>query len=641
MFTNSILKSVSFWNGLFVLVMLSSLCAQSQDFDPFYYNSHYPNEDFVLLKHNVDIELLDTEEGVVCKTKHRKEYLTLEENVYTLNRFLLTFSETQQLKVTTARVYQYEDGKKKLINNVKTKWLKARDHYIKGVFFNDIKDYEIATSRVLGMHTHITIEYEVIDNDLKFINPIYVSDYGEHVVDFSINLMEPYDAIIDLVPFNIEKHDFIYTDDDGFTRYKITDLASIEEDGNTPPYNYIAPHFVPVVRAIGDKKLLASTADLYAWYKGLISEVAMNSIEVSSLATELINGAGNDEEKIERIFKYVQAKIDYLAFEDGIAGFKPASAKEVLHTGYGDCKGMSNLLVDLLRNAGVEAGHAWIGTRRLNYTYDLAALCVDNHMVCWVKYNGSLYILDATGKNHLWNRVPSHLQGKQMLLGQGESFEIVTVPILEAAENKINLNAVVEMSATAMADIISGSIVITGNEAIDYFMSLQNLSVQSPYASGEWIVYNFLDGSIDEVRVEELNYDDKEHELAIQFRGTVTGSKVRFGNTLYFYPKFSQHLIEISDPKQPAYFNNAFVFKSSIDYELENGLSIQELPSPIELNTETFALQYGCTKSGAKINETRSIQVNTIYSDASKEKDRTDFMTAYRQSFKLPFKLSN
>jgi len=626
--------------GLLLLCLLCTQLMQAQDFDPFYYNNQYPKEDFILLDYKVEIELMETDKGVVCKTKHRKEFLTLEDDVRALNRFLLTFSETQDLKVNMARVYEYDEGKKKLVNNVKTKWLKARDHYIQGVFYNDIKDYEISTSRVLNKHTHITLEYEVIDTDLKFIRSIYLADYGEHVVNFSIKMTQPTNGVFDLVPFNIENYNFIQNIENGVTNYSVKDLPSLEIEGNMPPYNYLAPHFVPVVREIKGKTYLGSVDNLYAWYTSLVGQVPMNSAKVKNLAANIISGQSSDENKIESIFKYVQRKINYLAFEDGIAGFKPSPATDVLETGYGDCKGMSNLLVDLLQNAGINAGHAWIGTRRLNYTYDLAALCVDNHMVCWVKHQGKLYVLDATGKGHLWNKYPSHLQGKQMLVGYGNAYEIIEIPITDASENVITFTATIDLGANGITDKLQGNLLIKGNDAIDYYMAIEGLSHQSQYKSGEWIVKNFIEAGTDEIVVDDLTFDEARQELRLNFTGAVIGSKVKSGNSIYFYSKLNQYLVEIDDTSQPAYFDNTFTFNANIQYILGDGLMIKSLPEKVDFNEGAFGLSYSCESNGSAINESRSIKVNTIYSDRENKNERDNFLETYVRSFGTPFHLT-
>ena len=65
------------------------------------------------------------------------------------------------------------------------------------------------------------------------------------------------------------------------------------------------------------------------------------------------------------MFYWVQDNIRYIAFENGIMGFKPDAAQNVLNKKYGDCKGKANLLKEMLKLAGYDARLTWIGTSDL------------------------------------------------------------------------------------------------------------------------------------------------------------------------------------------------------------------------------------------------------------------------------------
>lgn len=634
------MKCISRGNALLFLGVFFTQVIISQSFDPLTIEKEYPNERFVLLNYDVKMELsIDDDGNPIVKTNHKKEYLTLKSDVSVLNRFLLTFSETQEIKVKLARVYQYVDGKKKLVNNVKTRWLKSRDHFIQGVFFNDIKDLEIVTERRLGKYTHITLEYEVIDHDTKFVNPIYVASYGEHVIDFKLTLVEPYDAVIEVVPFNVEGLNYSQSSDKGNSVFTVKESPRLKTYPNDPPYNYIAPHFVPVVREIEGAAVLKTESDLYKWYKSLIKEVDTNSQRIKDIASKLTASANSEEEKIEAIFQYVQDHIDYLAFEDGIAGFKPENAENVLVFGYGDCKGMSNLLVDLLKNSGIECGHAWVGTRRLNYSYNLASLCVDNHMVSWVKLNDELYILDATGKNHKWNIVPSHLQGKELLIGKGDDFEIINIPISDADNNLVSIKTEIYLNNDSGEDEILGEIKLTGNEALDFYSELDSESVQSEYASGEWIVNYFLGASIESLQVENINYDSDEIELSLSFKGILKGAKIKNEKDIWLYTNFSESFIQIVNPELPSFFQNKIKFLSELTVHLKDGAKIHKIPENYNFNSDEFSISYQVLAQGNEIKEKREMVINTIYSDVTQAESRIAFSQALNSVNKTPIKI--
>ena len=92
----------------------------------------------------------------------------------------------------------------------------------------------------------------------------------------------------------------------------------------------------------------------------------------------------------------MQDNIRYIAYEDGYSGYIAAGAQDVLAKKFGDCKGMANLLTEMLKLAGYDSHFTWIGTRQLPYPQSMPALCVNNHAICTLNFSGKTYFLDAT-----------------------------------------------------------------------------------------------------------------------------------------------------------------------------------------------------------------------------------------------------
>jgi len=80
---------------------------------------------------------------------------------------------------------------------------------------------------------------------------------------------------------------------------------------------------------------------------------------------EQVRGKTTELEKARSIFYWVQDNIRYIAFEDGYAGFVPQTVQDVFKNKYGDCKGMANLVTEMLKLAGLVVHMTWIGTKHL------------------------------------------------------------------------------------------------------------------------------------------------------------------------------------------------------------------------------------------------------------------------------------
>ncbi len=96
------------------------------------------------------------------------------------------------------------------------------------------------------------------------------------------------------------------------------------------------------------------------WYDRLVAEVPRSGAPVRETARELTAGLATPREKAEALAAFVRRQVRYVAVEVGIGGFRPGAPQEVLERRWGDCKDKAFLLVDLLREAGIEAWPALI-----------------------------------------------------------------------------------------------------------------------------------------------------------------------------------------------------------------------------------------------------------------------------------------
>ena len=229
-----------------------------------------------------------------------------------------------------------------------------------------------------------------------------------------------------------EKGNTVYT-------YTMEQLPAMMSERSAPGPTYYAPHLLVLTKTatIKDEQLtyFNTVKDQYAWYRKLVLQIGNEQAPVKERATEIVKGLTTDEQKVKAIYQWVQDNIRYIAFENGIAGFKPEKAQEVLRKKYGDCKGMANLTTELLRSIGLDARLCWIGTKHIAYDYSTPSLAVDNHMISAWMNKGKPVFLDATEKFSGLGNYAERIQGKQVLIEDGEKYLLEKVPVATAAQN--------------------------------------------------------------------------------------------------------------------------------------------------------------------------------------------------------------
>ena len=176
-------------------------------------------------------------------------------------------------------------------------------------------------------------------------------------------------------------------------------------------------------------------ADQYNWYSSLIKSIGDDDKIVGDKTKEIVVGLSTEEEKVKAIYQWVQENIRYIAFENGMAGFRPEKSHEVLRKKYGDCKGMANLLTVMIKSIGLDARRCWIGTKSIAHDYSTPSLSVDNHMICaWMK-QGHPVFLDATETYIGYGEIAERIQGRQTLIENGSTYILDRVPSATHIQN--------------------------------------------------------------------------------------------------------------------------------------------------------------------------------------------------------------
>lgn len=329
------------------------------------------------------------------------------------------------------------------VNGSKAKHIRPRYEYysVENIFYSDARicffslplEKRNSTSRVVIRKTHLDPQYFT---SVYFTEP-YLTE--KKTVRFVI----PAWMKADLLEYNFKGFDIRKSEStegsDRVITYTLANIPKPVREARAPGSSYIRPHILVRCQEAtpGSKHFVyfKSLKEQYSWYISLVRQVQDDQDLLRKKATELTSGLSSDMDKVKAIFHWVQQHIRYIAFEDGIAGFRPASAADVLRKQYGDCKGMANLTRGLLKSLNLDARICWLGTNHIAYDYSTPSMAVDNHMICAWVYNGKKYFLDATETNIGINEYAERIQGRQVLIENGDTYLLETIPATTPDQN--------------------------------------------------------------------------------------------------------------------------------------------------------------------------------------------------------------
>ncbi|RYD75859.1 MAG: DUF3857 domain-containing protein, partial [Sphingobacteriales bacterium] len=310
-----------------------------------------------------------------------------------------------------------------------------------GIFYSDARIcYFNLPLLKKGSTSQVNIAKTILDP--HYFTSIYFAD-RQAINEQEITVTVPSWMQVELKEYNFEKYHIQKSksvkDDATIYTYSMKNLPAMKQEKQSPGASYYAPHILVMSKSAQPKDekyvYFNTLADQYNWYRKLVLQINNDDAVIKQKADEIVKGINTDEEKVKAIYMWVQDNIRYIAFENGIAGFKPEKAQEVLAKKYGDCKGMANLLTEMLRSQKLDARRCWIGTKHIAYDYSTPSLSVDNHMIAAWMNKGKPVFLDATEKYIGFGEVAERIQGRQTLIENGDKFLLEHVPTADYNQN--------------------------------------------------------------------------------------------------------------------------------------------------------------------------------------------------------------
>lgn len=502
--------------------------------------------------------------------------------------------------------YEFYDSESKIesfslkYRNQKEASFPVKDEFYKDddLFYNDARVMYMTVDFPVQGYTYnyaLNKKYE----DVKYFTSLYFNDEYP-VVKKNISIVVPDWLNLELKEYNFEGKAIIKTVIPDLNRktitytYTMNDVPAFTKEEYAPGKSYIYPHILLIAKSFKNKEnvtqLFSSAADLYKWYKSLIDTMKDDPAVLKQKVDELTANTKTDEEKIKNIYYWVQDNIRYIAFEDGIAGFKPDESNNVFEKRYGDCKGMANLNKQMLKLAGFDARLSWIGTKHIAYDYSTPSLAVDNHMICTLFYKGKKYFIDGTEKYNSLGEYAERIQNKEVMIENGDQFIIEKIPSSTSEANKEIFRAKLSIEGEKMkGSCYKEFIGQSRTQFLDTYQSFENND------KGETLE-KYLSRSDKNIEVSGIKTSDlknRDQKLTLDYHVSVANKISSFENEIYVDLEYMNEYknFELKDRKNDYEFRFKTNYESNITLNVPNGYKVSKLPDNLSLQEKDFTVQ--------------------------------------------------
>ncbi len=587
---------------------------------------------FVLLCANNSTPIYATttsfgDDDIHYKASISVETFTFERNKNNVGQPFTVTQQTKEAIVADKENVTYHNAlffdNESEIGKVKATSYKKRPVYIssatsayesEGIFHSDAKIHTVSFPLTQDVPTYFeaNVEYK----DAKYLPSVYFHTFYP-IRKKRIIVEVPKWLDVEIKEFNFDKAEVKkqVKEEKNTTIYEfeMTELEARERESNSVGPSYELPHVLILCKSLEEggkkKRLLASVDDLYGWYHSLVKQVNNDPDALRPTVEKLIAPHSDDQAKIESIYYWVQDNIRYIAFEDGIAGFKPAAAQDVFDKRYGDCKGMSNLLKEMLDIAGYDARLTWLGTRRLAYDYSTPSLSVDNHMICTLMKDGKKIFLDPTETYSPYGEFAHRIQGQQVMIENNDTYELAEIPELSAEHNKTVKKIDLKLEANTLK----------GHARYEYFGEAKTELHYAYHGTGkdrqEEALKDYISRRDKNRRVSNItsaNFDDRKKPLRIEHDFEWDNQVLEAGEEQYISIDYQQAFTrgEMEEDRKSDYaFGYRFVDIFDITFQLPDEYAVIYLPENVDVSHPDFDIKVTFTQHPDRIEYRKELAI--------------------------------
>ncbi|MEI9957557.1 MAG: DUF3857 domain-containing protein [Ferruginibacter sp.] len=607
-----------------IAVIFFSNCCFAQT--PAEVNTAFPGQEIAFLNYNQVLKLMMKDGAVVAESNFLKELMILsEKNAAAYSRSKVYHSGYSELKELDAYSKIPDGDKYKKIKIGEQKTTSSRNS---NVFYDDVKETSFDfPGMVQNAVQHL--EYTQFNKDAHLLTPFYLPG-SVPVMSATYTVIVPSNISIKYVVKNDAKGLFQFSEEkkkkETVYKWTLSKYKGEDDFSNAPDDSYYVPHIIIYVSSYEDEAgkhdFLNNLDDLYKWNISFTKELNTTpDPALKKIVDSLIAGKTTETDKAKSIYKWVQQHIKYVAFEDGVEGFKPRQAADVCSKRYGDCKDMSSIITQMLRMASIKAYYTWIGTRDIPYKYsELPLPLVDNHMISSANINNEWVFFDGTDPHSKYGVPPSSIQNKEALIAiSDKEYKVLTIPVTPAPQSTLVDSTVINFTDNG----------IKGTQHVNYNGYFgediyNTLLYKDEKETKDYVKSKLSRGSnkfiLDDYKITETNPDENLVNISADFEIPGLGKKV--GNEYYINLNlnklFENQVIDTAKRKIPIEHEYKFILKQYHILNIPAGYNVTYKPQDFSVDNDFVSLKIQYQEKEGKIIAYQELQSKVLLLEPDK-----------------------
>ena len=438
-----------------------------------------------------------------------------------------------------------------------------------------------------------TVEYEVeVRYNHSFYLPYWVPQEDESfaVQQSKLVVTAPKDYMVRYRNFNY-KGEPVVADDGGDKTYtwEVKNMAAQLDEPYAPRWykRTTTVLLAPAVFEMQQYKGSMNTWEEFGHFAYILNQGRDQLPDgVKQTVHQLTDGLSR-EEKIAKLYKYLQEHTRYISIQLGIGGWQTFDANYVASKGYGDCKALSNYMCALLKEAGVKASCVLVyaGDNAKDVTEAGFPSTRFNHVIVCAPGTKDSTWLECTSSFHPVGYLGGFTADRPVLFVDETGSKLVHTPVYTMEQNQ----QIRHISATIAETgdmTLKADTRYTGLQQDDLHARINMLTkekiLERLRQAGYFSSYDVSGYECKQFK-ESLPAIDEHLEIAAHNYATVTGKRMFLEPNLL--TKTGRRVTADTARKSDIYLADAFRDVDTVKITIPEGYTPEALPQPVALQS--------------------------------------------------------
>ncbi len=417
----------------------------------------------------------------------------------------------------------------------------------------------------------------------------------------------------------------------------LENIKAIDREPYAPPFREIVPRVLLMPNDFCYDSTcgnLSNWENHGKWISSLLTGKDILPADFVIKIKDLTKDAKNDREKVAILYQYLQNNTRYVSIQLGIGGYQPIDATSVSKSGFGDCKGLTNLMMAMLKAVDIPSNYSIVSMREKDILPDFPNFNQFDHVILLVPFKNDSIWLECTSQKLPFGYIHDKIAGHNSLIITNEGGKMCRLPEYKDDQNYQVSKLDIDISENGMA---TGKMQFTEHlhlyDKFFYWMTSKDREKEMNYINTN---VNMPKVKISQIEVSEDRSSLPSCTLSANFEAEdfVNKTGMRLFASVCPLRKGNYNIFTSSTRKQDIVIENGYSDSDSITFNIPETYAIESLPKDISIETPFGKLKTQCKVEDRKIIYIQNIDIFTGKYDKSSYNEIKSFFSEINSAIK-------